>query len=186
MTYEELFAKYKLKMGDLVTPTPGVGFIAATHTRMSRNQLRRLVSIHGVSNQFMYIMYIDAEYCVGVYPIEFSRLATAGEERRNSILTFMNELLNELKVPVQYGYHAQSGHILLRNKVSSSWTFRLEYTFKTPGFNNASDFIQVEAMPWQIPERASSNTLEGRFDPDQGYKEEHIAEAVKLITENLA
>lgn len=187
MKYEDFMAKYKLKVGVLTAVVPGVGILPAQEVRMNRNQIRRTISIHGPNHQYMYILYIDSEYCVGIYSGELRRLGSlVSDETRKPRLEFLNSLLADFKVPIEYIHNAKHHLIVLRNKITGIWGFNLEYTYKTPGFNDASDFIQVEAMPWQVPGRPGSNSLEGRFDPDKEYRDDHINEAAKLITENLA
>lgn len=181
MTHAEFCAHFKIPVGSFHKPVQGVGVLAVATDRN-----RGTITINGSSEQYMYLLFAEGECCLSVGDFELRRLARAQEVDRKAILDFVNSVLEYIGTPIRYTYNGDYNVILAYNVKLHTWSFRLAYTYKTPGYNSKADFIRVEAVSWQTRSRYStSNTLEGKFDPDRPLEEAKMPDVVKLIVENL-
>lgn len=185
MNYAEFAAKYKLKINVLSKPAPGIGLLSGTMAQVN-GKAQASVIVTGSSNSYMNILFAGDEHCLALYSAQLRSTKAYTSDQRAAILNVLNGILHDLESPVEIVYDATYYVFVLYNKQSCTWSFKLEYTYKSSKFLECASYSRVEPLTWQLPGRAQSNTLEGKFDPDVSFESSALDDTVKLITENLA
>ena len=182
MNYVEFCTKFGIEPNVFKKAAPGVGVLSP----LSSNLNKGTITITGAAEQYMYVIFNEDECCVSVGSYEMRRLLTFSNQDRTQVLDYLNSILETIGAPIQYLFNEEHNVLLMYNKVTRAWSFRLDYTYKTPGYNAKGDIIRVDPTYWQTRSRArASNSLEGKFNPDAPLEDNKINDAVKLIVENI-
>ena len=181
MTHAEFCTKFGLTPGVMHKPVPGLGILAPYSTGR-----RGTVTICSSHEQYMHLIFVESECCLVASGNDIRHLVTVKDEIRQGILEYLNHILETLGSPVRYLYNKDHKTLLLYNTKTNTWSFKLVYTYKTPGYNSIAEFIRVDATSWQQNSQGRrSNSLEGKFDPDLTLEERKLSDVVKLIVENI-